>query len=664
MAETSYSKKCTSCGGNKWEYKRELKLWICRYCGNQVERQEQYDGLYTIKNVVRQVILDSAYRRLEQADRNISECQKINSRYVGTLIAGICFRLIAAVNGGLAGQDSRALLGQLRRDYEQLKEESPELNDDETAVYEFLDSSDAWAALATVFDTLGDQTRRDYLLTLVDPSQVFSKETNKSLLRYALKNARLELAEQILANEQNVDIKDACDVVLSTCPDGEHKGRMAAKLIAGGAIPREEKSLIEDYLTCGDCIATKMAVAIAACQVEMPLNLDILLREVLANAEESDFRNLMQALFTRHLFDGEIESLLDFAAAQKQAQKSLAVLDAMESSGQFVPLNVRQAQVFVENSQWTAEARTEAMKLLRGFTTDDRLWETVAGYYLCCGKDTAETRGDMLKALLEHVSSVPSRDFEQYVMTCCQDGAEKGNRISRILQMPDMNAGFFHNLAGKYLQSGGDDPEIKATVFRQLLDCGITIDGSVLVDYICTGADTADNKVELVQLAVKNGSTLRTDALSIYLERCADQFSPQLFAALYKDGSSVTAKALENYILRCKDAPAVKVSNAVTLAGRTGLSLGSSACTIQHQGCSIGCSLAQAYILTTTDEIGPANSMVSAMVSGGTKLNTEIKADGRAMKFSKYLNEKKQTLSSVAAQICQEHKLFGFSLFA
>lgn len=137
MAETSYSKKCTSCGGNKWEYKRELKLWICRYCGNQVERQEQYDGLYTIKNVVRQVILDSAYRRLEQADRNISECQKINSRYVGTLIAGICFRLIAAVSGGLAGQDPRAMLGQLRRDYEQLKEESPDMNDDETAVYEF-----------------------------------------------------------------------------------------------------------------------------------------------------------------------------------------------------------------------------------------------------------------------------------------------------------------------------------------------------------------------------------------------------------------------------------------------------------------------------------------------------------------------------------------------
>jgi hypothetical protein len=71
--------------------------------------------------------------------------------------------------------------------------------------------------------------------------------------------------------------------------------------------------------------------------------------------------------------------------------------------------------------------------------------------------------------------------------------------------------------------------------------------------------------VDLLQLAVKNGTALRADALSIYLEKCHKEFSSKIFAALYRDGSSVTAKALENYVLYCADAPGAKAANALAL---------------------------------------------------------------------------------------------------
>ena len=29
MALTNYNKRCTSCGGNRWEYVKDLKMWRC-----------------------------------------------------------------------------------------------------------------------------------------------------------------------------------------------------------------------------------------------------------------------------------------------------------------------------------------------------------------------------------------------------------------------------------------------------------------------------------------------------------------------------------------------------------------------------------------------------------------------------------------------------------
>ena len=86
MGVSFVARKCTQCAG-RLQYIKEKKLWKCLYCGAEIERQEQYDGLFTIKNVVRQCLLDTAFRRLDSAAKNLVECEKIDSRYVGTLIA-------------------------------------------------------------------------------------------------------------------------------------------------------------------------------------------------------------------------------------------------------------------------------------------------------------------------------------------------------------------------------------------------------------------------------------------------------------------------------------------------------------------------------------------------------------------------------------------------
>lgn len=660
MALTNYNKKCTSCGGNRWEYIKDLKLWRCLYCDAQVERQEQYDGLYTIKNVVRQVILDTAYRRMEQADRNLSECQKINARYPGTLIAGICYRMIAAVSGQYpAGQDPRALLDQLKRDYRTLTEESRDMSDDETALYEFLDSDDAWACLATIFDTLGDHQRRDYLLTLCDPTQVFSAETNKSLLRFALKNDRLELAEKILSFPDHVDTADALSTVLSSCPDGEEKRRMAAQLLEKGAVKPGEETVLENYLAGPDSASTKAVVACAACLAGLVIRLVLLGEYVLPHISADEFQQLLAVLFQRRLYDGEIELLLTLAAGLTDAARSMAILEALAGSGQFVALNARQAQAFLFATTVPAAQRVEILQKLRTFGGAERIWEIVAGAYLCQVNESPENRTILLDALCTDLMSIPAKDFEQYVLTSTIDGELKPQRISKIMGLPAMNAGFFRDLSGKYLMDNQDEPRNKSLVLHQLQECGLAVDGSVLIDYVCHSPHSSQEKAQCVQQALQSGTALRADALSIYLESCARDFSPELFSALYLEASTISAKALENYVLLCHDAASVKVSNALDLARHTGVSLGSSNCSITHQGCRLTCSLAQAYILNTTDELPLASRMVRCMVENGAKLAAPVQADGSVRKFSKYVQDMRGQLSSVSEQLCQEHRLFS-----
>ena len=115
MAVSFKTRICDQCAG-KLQYIKEKKLWQCMYCGALTERQESYDGLFTIKNVVRQTLLDCAYRRLDSAEKNLVECEKIDSRYIGTQIARITYQMMCVITpGALSEQEMRGIFSLLSK---------------------------------------------------------------------------------------------------------------------------------------------------------------------------------------------------------------------------------------------------------------------------------------------------------------------------------------------------------------------------------------------------------------------------------------------------------------------------------------------------------------------------------------------------------------------
>ena len=196
MAVSYVSKKCPSCASTKFIEDKISKSWVCTYCGTVIERHEEADTLYTIKNIVQQAILDVSYHRFDSAKKNIVECEKIDTRYIGTIIAKVCYYVNVLQFGNDNEFEKRNIFAQLKKYYSILSQNSDKLSEDEKALYEYFDSAEVFGTLILVYDTMGDELRRNFLYDKLNPQEIYSMDLNLNLLRFMINNNQIEIADK------------------------------------------------------------------------------------------------------------------------------------------------------------------------------------------------------------------------------------------------------------------------------------------------------------------------------------------------------------------------------------------------------------------------------------------------------------------------------------
>lgn len=658
----SYStRKCESCAGSL-EYIRDKKIWRCRYCGLEVVREEKYDGLFTIKNVVRQTIVDAAYRRIDGARNNLTECQKIDANYVGTVIARICFRMVCLITpGGCREEEVRGMYQRLKDDYLALQARDDGIGEDEETLYEFLrDSdaaSDAFALLVLVFDSLGDNKRAEYCYELLELPKVYSKECNKDLLSYCLKNGRTGDARTIAANRGSIDPHSALDIVLAKCPDGDEKRDMIGQLLQQNAYRAQDKNRVRDYLQGGDSCATKAALLAGGKDAGFLPEMDTLIRHVLEPAAPEETELALSGIPAGQLHDSDLYELLSYGLSGS-TEKAMAIVRHIKASGRFVSLNSGMIQKLFLDPGRPAQERLALWNELSSFRIEKKTIENAAAEYLCRGADSPADRNAVLDRLLERAEAIPPSVVERYLLQCRADGAQKAQMIRRLFSLQRMHPAQFGGILGQYLASWPDEPADCVQVTDALLEAGLTLTPNDISSFICSNRRPDSEKVEMLRRLEKNGCRPRADALSTYLERCADRFSSDLFSYLFDKSTAISETALKNYLLVCHDDAAVKVRNAVALSQKQAVPFGASSCQIVHGGRSLSCSLAQAYLLLTTDALEMASEMLKEMTRH-VKLAADITADGSVMRFKKYLKEYRSQLSETASMLCEQFNLFS-----
>ena len=149
MGATFTGQRCSDCSG-ALEFDKAKKLWVCPYCGKTYERdyrldKVQIDGLAGINEIVRATISDISKYDFSSAEKNLSECEKVNANHVGTTLANLCYYLFKAANS--TKEESQMYLGKASYYSKKLQSEFPHIEEDEKNLYEYINNPELYAVL-------------------------------------------------------------------------------------------------------------------------------------------------------------------------------------------------------------------------------------------------------------------------------------------------------------------------------------------------------------------------------------------------------------------------------------------------------------------------------------------------------------------------------------
>ena len=651
MAVKYTSQRCDSCGSTKFDYIEKLNMWECVYCGNRIERHEEVDTLFTIKNVVRQVLVDVSYHRFNEAKNNLVECEKIDSRYVGTTIARLGYLLNAAMYNANSQQEQRNMFSQIKKYYAQLCSAGEKPTEEEQVLYEFFDSAEAIGTLILVYDTLGAQKRLEAIYPLFHPEEVYSLKLNSNLLRFMLNHQKYDIADKIIENYDNIDKKSALLLVFEQYPDGEQKVSNCSLLLAQNILTSDERSVVEDYLiNSSDSFETKYGIACAALTTTAAPSVKCVMSAVISKTNDKELvKSILDIIMSGKLADAEVNTIMEYAFEKCSQDVALYILERLNETKQFIVFYKQHFIMLLENKAIDYEYKEKIIDIALKSNVNITTKEQMVSHYLLNVSDEQEKREIFLSYLFGLIPSLSTVSAEKYIISCTLDGENKPVIVKRIFAM-DINKAYFREILDKYLTSSVDSRIINEKVIDVLAQEGFKVSEKNLILMLLNTSFSEEKRIELLK-KILSGGIRYPGALDKYLSAVVPaEFSMNIFQELSGVSETITANSFVKYLWMIRDAEAAKPVNAQKLAEKCKMPVLSQIYRITHLNNQIECDVLQAYILISPDSPSVTCSVAEALGVRSHKLNTSIMVSGVKKKFKKYI-------SSVSPQLSASSKM-------
>lgn len=654
--------RCPGCDGTL-EYNKEKKVWVCIYCGNEIRREEEYDGLYTIKNVARQVLVDLAYNDMESAQKNLIECKKISSEYVGTVIIEICYNVFRIISR-TEQVDQKNVFGQIQRLYEQLQKIDPGISAEEEALYEsFKDSQDAFGVLLLVFDTLGAKEHKDFVTHFFDGAHVYSISLNANLLNYALRNNEKELSDKIFSNTDNINCRDACFILLKSYDDSETKRNYVENIISKAEFDTEDYKKFGEYLKdTKDGTETKILVYEQTAKYKIAPPITAVLKgiykvEVLT---EDQLRRIITSFTMTQPKDSELYEYLEDIYLKHSGSMAEKEISYLMESGIFIKTPEKVIKEMMNRRDWSVEERCAMYDKTRQCNKDEKVYEGVFLEVLLRNQEDQSIREQLIFKMLEEIKTIPTNALMDYIVRNSLDGDNKPKILEKIMEL-DLNKSFFREALNQYIRQTTDSSEVQKQVGQILNQQGIKVDSSILVDMaVKANEENYMDVVAFILESVKNGTRLDNEAVSFYLEMVKPKnYRAELIDALHTSTSKISTRALAFYVLYSVDTGSVKVKKSIEFAEQSGGGFGSSTCMILFMGHKIECNLFQAYTLMAPDSENTMQALCTTMKNEGARLNPDMVVDLQEKRFKKFVLENKGGLKGETLNILEQNKVFS-----
>lgn len=668
MATSYTARKCTQCAG-RLEFVPEKKIWRCIYCGAEIEREEKYDGPFTVRSVAQQALAATAFRRFDLAFQNLTECDKIERGYVGSLVAKVAFSMLAMIANAKSDKGAAAShMTLLKKFYGDLKKLAETDSEAEPLFYDTLDEADSaadiFATLAVVFDSLNDSNRRDLMLKHLKVEGIMSKEANFSLLLFAMKEKNHGMIQKILANTKALDYGRTLVEVLRRMDDGDDKRTAVSSICNSGRLPKDLKEKLEQYVTSTqDSGATIISLASALQTAEITLDLNCVLRKGGETASVEQMRQLVLAYCRRKMRDDEIAVLVEFAFGNASPEMPSMVLETLAENGQYVYLRSEQLALLLNNAHLDGQSKAKGLEKAQACNIEPRGMERLFSFYLCNLKTPAPERALLLPILANAVGQVPPETIRKYVLLDGVPDEEKPQMVEKLFA-GDVNMSLFGALLSQYIADSHDAAATKGKILQFLTNKGLAVSREGLLKQLTRQDAPAEEQRTVIQGMLDSGFSLPCDAASLYLENTSpDRFSQELLLLVQRQDSVYSEKALLNYLLKIPGGSS-KGRQIAAMLQRSLQPPASIRCKITHLQNELECSPIQAYVLNCPDSMGNASEITDLLANiDGMKLSAAMTVNGTSQKFKAYATQNKEKLDEISLALCEKQKVFSFFSF-
>lgn len=665
MAVNMTGQKCEDCSGSL-EYDKFNKIWICPYCGKTYEREYrankvQIDGLAGINENCRATLLEITRSSFDIAQKNLSECERLDPNYVGTIIVNCAYYLFKAAKS--SKEECSALLGKLKYYSQKLKNDFVDVLDDEVGFYDLIKNPEIYAVLAITFNSIGARERENFIWNYFDVESVLTPTLNRSILQILFKENRYEEIEKMTDNIEFIEKRYTLNEILKQYPDGDDKKRIIEKLLQKEAFTARDQPLVENYLfSTKDDIFTKLLVMKYGFSVGMRLKINEVLKNLLSKCEdESQALAVFDSLNSIKLNSDDMQLVMDFILSEKCPNAKIVCigLKYLKDSSSLYELSSQDVISFFDKMIYTSEESCEILNLMISlFKINNKSWDQLTNYFLLKYNANKDDRFKLISIIFEHITSIPLTIMENYLYGKNIDGENKLLIIQKFFDLKLEKSYYTHFLNNYILknQDGNESIGIIKYLFSKDLPCSSDALKKVVLSKINLDKDFIDN-------IFSYNISVSTELIDEYILKCSDmtKFNNYLIQKLLNYRFVISSESIVKYVMQVTEDEIIKSDNAILMINNCPRLSFPNSMSVNFLNDRIACNFAQAYLLTGKDCPSDKIKILKQLVLNKVKLNDVMIINGKKEKFKKYILDKKNVLPDEIDEICVEmgvYKLF------
>lgn len=657
MAEKFTNQRCEDCQGGL-EYNKTEKYWECPYCGKKYERalrfdKVQIDGLAGINDLVRSTLLKIITLDFEGAQRDLSECEKINHASVGTLIAHMAFALFRSLYNP---KDRQQELTKVNNYMQRLRRDFAEVDDPEEILYDFIDSSDIYALLVVLYSSVGESTRLQMIYNLLDCNEVYNPNVSKFLLNALLKSGKVEEADTLLNNMSAENARFGVMAVLTNYPSTLKKAEHLERLLSMGKRDADYSAIFNSYFEkTADSSDVVLEVFLTASARNVNFDASVVIRSIFEHCDSVETaQRIFTALSAKRLDEASAMAVLDWAAfgTDNPEISQIAFTSLFESNSVFELDD--EIVIKLLASEQSDELRAAKLgQMMRTFKMSAKNIDRVVAYYMLQSEDSGELRREMFADLLGYVTSVQLTVIEKYLLTVTTDGEMKADILDMALAK-SKSVALCNALFSQYLKLAVDAPEVREAVIGKLLDYRLIPDADAFNTYLLNPREL--HSEALLDRLVKAGCKAGPQVFDRYLTTLADpsKYNAKLALCATQGSFVLSAAAFAKYLLLVSEPHPAKYHNGERYFAACREDMRNLRYPINTLG--VSGNLAQAYLLTSGDASDVMSELIKMLQKAKIKLDVPLEglSDRKKVKIHKLVEANEAKLHAKVQQLVKE----------